>query len=139
MNIEEVLSAIDGPEFQANMEETIATWEEGTVEQKLELRAKIDKHKQHLLNALKGVEDDDDLKLSVTLHYIELKSHWIMLNIKLNYQTMKDGMPDMFSMYHASLVSAVVGVIEALLTEDDIRHITNFLAEPAKKNTIPLP
>jgi len=138
MNFEQVELAVNGPDFCAGTEETLQGFEEGTVEQKQELRATVEKHKRHLLNALKGVEDLDDLKLSVTLNYIELKSHWIMLNIKLNYQTMKDGMPDMFGMYHASLISSMVGALESILTPYDIQNITNFLAEPVKKNTMPL-
>lgn len=80
-----------------------------------------------LVNKVGGGEDVD---MVLAIQYVEMKSRWIAFNTKMNYTMFKGELPDVSDMCRAASVSALLGHIESLLKQDDVEHITEFLARP---------
>ena len=66
----------------------------------------------------------------LAINYIELKSRWIALNTKINYQTFRTGQCETVDALCASATSLLLQQIESLIDHADIEKITAFLAQP---------
>lgn len=66
----------------------------------------------------------------VAVRFIELKSHWILLNTQINYKLVSKGEVDMSLAYRASLISQLLEALEHLIEPEDIDRIIDFLSEP---------
>jgi hypothetical protein len=78
-------------------------------------------------------EDVEELQTQTAIAYIELKSRWIALNTKINYETFREGSCRPVDAFRASAVSIVLAELESRLTQRDIDAITDFLAEPVRR------
>lgn len=90
----------------------------------------LDALRQDLVTLVSKVGGGDDVEMVLAIQYVEMKSRWIAFNTKMNYTMFKGEQPDVSDMCRAAAVSALLGHIEPLLREDDIDHITEFLARP---------
>ena len=86
-----------------------------------------------LIGMLESISDPDDVGYTLAIRYIELKSRWIALNTKINYETFKHGACDQREAFCATCVSTLLAHIEPLLEQKDINTITDFLADPMQK------
>ncbi len=86
-----------------------------------------------LVHLITEIGDPDEVKMTLAINYIELKSRWIALNTKINYQTFRKGSCDTVTALRGAAISALVGRVEELLTPQDIDEITTFLSEPIKR------
>jgi len=85
---------------------------------------------QRLIEVLTAVEDPEEIAVLIAINYIELKTKWIALNTKINYSTFKTGVCETEDALDASSISAVIGLLETLITAPDIETITDFLSQP---------
>lgn len=91
-----------------------------------------------IIKSIQGVfsqlEDTDEaeLRTQAAIAYIELKSRWIALNTKINYQTFRNGSCAPSDAFRGSSISIVLAALEEKLNQEDIDQITTFLAEPVR-------
>jgi hypothetical protein len=87
----------------------------------------------YAIKTLEEIGDPDQLRETLAILYIEIKSQWIMLNTMVNYQLFRKGEADGEAVLRASLLSNFLQAIESLLKPEDIGAITNFLAAPVRQ------
>tara|TARA_Y100001933_G_C18976695_1_gene554909 strand:- start:861 stop:1280 length:420 start_codon:yes stop_codon:yes gene_type:complete len=85
-----------------------------------------------LISLVNQVGGGEDVEMVVAIQYVELKSRWIAFNTKMNYSMFRGNHPHVSDMCRATAVSTFLQHVEGLLREDDIDHITEFLARPMK-------
>lgn len=79
--------------------------------------------------------DDEEVVTSAAIAYIDLKSRWIALNTKINYETVTSGVCVPKDAFRASSLSMLLNALEEQINQEDIDKITEFLAEPIKDNS----
>lgn len=93
----------------------------------------IGQEREHLRAIIAEVDDPTDVAMALAIQYVELKSRWIGLNTKINYETFRKGHAQTRDMLRAAATSNFLGHLENVLEPDDIDKITEFLAEPINK------
>jgi len=86
-----------------------------------------------LVTLIKEIDDEDEVAMTLAINYIELKSRWIAINTKINYQNFRTGSCDPVSALRAAAISQLLAKVESLLSQGDIDQITQFLAEPIRR------
>lgn len=86
-----------------------------------------------LIALIKEIDDEDEVAMTLAINYIELKSRWIAINTKINYQNFRTGSCDPVSALRGAAISQLLAKVESLLSQDDIDQITQFLAEPIRR------
>lgn len=86
-----------------------------------------------LVNLIQEIGDPDEVTMTLAINYIELKSRWIAMNTKMNYQTFRTGSCDTLLALRGAATSALLAHVESLLSSDDIDQITQFLSEPVRR------
>ena len=85
------------------------------------------------LSLANEIQDPDEIRTSIAIQYIELKSRWIALNTKVNYQTFRNGACNKEDGFRASGISQLLAIIEPLIPQEDIDNITQFLCNPVRQ------
>ena len=119
--------------FQTQLHEALASWENspaGLIEKTI---VYVNTLSGELISLCKEVDDAEQIEQTVAVFYIELKSRWIALNTRVNYQTFRTGSCEVESAFRASGVSMLLAEVESLINEDDIRKITDFLSQPIRR------
>lgn len=86
-----------------------------------------------VVNLVQEIDDLDEVRMTLAINYIELKSRWIALNTKINYQNFRTGTCDPMTALRGAAISSVLGHVESQLSPEDIDQITSFLAEPVRR------
>ena len=134
MSTEQINNALRSTQLTAEWEESRQAIEGVSPEAQASALAEIIALRDEFLKVVEEIADPEEITVSVAIKYIELKSHWIMLNTLLNYQTFRRGECDPEQMLRASLASRLLQSIENLVDRKDLSTITKFLAEPINKN-----
>jgi hypothetical protein len=92
--------------------------------------AYIHGRQSYSIKTLEEIGDPDQLRETLAILYIEIKSQWIMLNTMVNYQLFRKGEGDGEAILKASLLASFLQTIESLLKPEDIGAITAFLSAP---------
>lgn len=124
-----------GASLERELEACLAAWTSATPDELDSTRAWVKSQRRDFIEMAVEIDDVEELELSIAVRYIELKSHWMMLNTKIQYSLFHAGEAPDETMFRASLVSHVVGTLEQLLTPSDIERITRFLAQPIYRGT----
>jgi len=133
ISIQTIDSHFTRTEFQTQLREALASWENppaGLVEKTM---VYVNTLSGELISLCKEVDDEEQIEQTVAIFYIELKSRWIALNTRVNYQTFRTGACDVESAFRASGVSMLLADVESLINQDDIGKITDFLAQPIRR------
>jgi hypothetical protein len=93
----------------------------------------VSRQRDDLVTLLEQVDDDADAAYSLAIRYIELKSRWIALNTKINYETFRHGKCEPRDAFRGTGVSMLLAHVEDQLEASDIDKITEFLAEPVRR------
>jgi len=108
----------------------LSSWTGATPDQIERAMATVKTTTQRLIDMINAVEDPEEISVLIAINYIELKTKWIALNTKINYSVFKTGGCETEDALQASSVSAVIGLLETLITATDIETITDFLSQP---------
>ncbi len=126
---EAIFDALEAPEIDVAWKNTAAEID-ATPEMRKEAIAWVRNHRNFFVQALRDVNDPIDLRLTLALRYIELKSVWIQFNTTINYCLMNKGEADPRSLLCSSLISQLLISVESLLKPEEVEQISNFLNTP---------
>lgn len=98
-----------------------------------ETTAWVEALRDELVSLVAEIEDPGDVAYTLAINYIELKTRWIKLNTKMNYDAWKHGAADPAHMFRGSAISALIAHVENMLDSSDIDQISSFLAEPVNR------
>jgi hypothetical protein len=133
IEIQAVEKQLNNPAFEVQLREALAAWENApqdlidkTVTFVLHLR-------DELVSLCREIEDGEQIEQTLAINYIELKSRWIAINTRVNYQTFRTGKCDVESAFRGTGVSMFLAEVETLISQDDISKITDFLAQPIRR------
>jgi hypothetical protein len=133
MNVDVVAKSLTSPSIESSIREGLEGWdgaEPAAIERTMAWFRAI---RDNLIALLRDVDDEDQIDETLAINYIELKSRWIALNTKINYQTFRLGSCDPELAFQGSAISILLGEVESLLTPRDIEQITEFLAQPIRR------
>ena len=109
---------------------TLANWENADKAQIAEVTEWVCGIRDEFIALVHDVDDSEQIIASIAIHYIEIKSHWIALNTKMNYQMARNGAAETPIVLRGAAVSAFLATLEPLIQPGDVDAITSFLAEP---------
>lgn len=133
MDVDQSVQKLKDPAIGEGIRESLAAWP-GVQAPDIDRVAKWALAlRDDLCTLIQEIGDPDEVKMTLAINYIELKSRWIALNTKINYQTFRTGSCDSMTALRGAALSAIVGHVEALLTPQDIDEITQFLSEPIRR------
>ena len=115
------------------LREGLSSWPDATKELLDEAIEYVSDIQRRFITLAETVDSEEELPNTLAINYIELKSHWIALNTKINYSMFKTGSCDSLDPLKATAVSQLLAAIEEFLSPDEIGTITDFLAEPVKR------
>lgn len=98
-----------------------------------ELMDWIEEYRDEFLELTEDVQDPDEIRTSLILRYVEIKSHWMMLNTQMQYQAVNQGGADPEIMVKGSLISHLLEELEQFLDEEEVEKLTSFLSQPMDK------
>lgn len=127
------IAKLTDPAFRALIKEQLTSWEgadpaaiDRTIAWVLQIR-------EDLVSLIRTIDDDEQISETLAINYIEIKTRWIALNTKINYQTFRLGSCDPELAFRGTACSGLMGEVETLLEPDDITKITEFLAQPVNR------
>lgn len=133
MNVEHALGTLRSDSMAAELREVLSGYpgaHAGDVDRVIKWVLAL---REDLAVLVSEIGDPDEVTMTLAINYIELKSRWIGLNTKMNYQMFHRGSCDVVTALRGGALSALIGRIETLLTREDIEQITQFLAEPIRR------
>lgn len=83
-----------------------------------------------LLRMCDEIAEEEDIRLALITHYIELKSKWMALNTQMNYQFFRNGACDPHVQGEGTAVSFLLNEIGDLLPAEDVAKVEEFLIAP---------
>jgi hypothetical protein len=89
--------------------------------------------RDELIALLTEIDDEEQIPQSLAIYYIELKSRWIALNTKVNFQMFRLGSCEVESAIRGTAISMLLAEVESMLEQSDIQQITDFLAQPLRR------
>jgi hypothetical protein len=133
MNREHVLTTLSSPELCNEITSAVKEWPGATEAMVSRCVDQIRDEQGSFAAALREIDDDGEIATVLAINYIELKSRWIALNTKINYQTFRTGQCETVDALCASATSLLLQQIESLIDQRDIDKITAFLAQPVSQ------
>jgi hypothetical protein len=120
-------------DLDAQWEQVLDQWEEAGVSQKKAIVAYVSGLRNRMLRTLLDLETGEEIEHGLALQYIEVKCHWMMLNMQIQSQTARDGQAKDDLVYRATCVSLIIAALEPLLARNRVDTLTDFLAEPLRE------
>lgn len=130
MDREHILGTLTDPHLCESIADAARGWPGVTQPAVERCIAQVRDEQDDFAAAVREIDDDGEIATVLAIHYIELKSRWIALNTKINYQTFRTGQCETADALCASATSMLLQQIESLLDQSDIDKITAFLAQP---------
>lgn len=133
MSINEIVGKLKDPGFDANLRECLSCYTAGNPTDCEKIAKWVGALRDDLVTLINEIGDLEEIRMTLAVNYIEIKSRWIALNTKMNYQNFRTGSCDPVTALRGCGMSQLVALIEGLLTQQEIDQITEFLAEPIRR------
>lgn len=133
MLLQQAIDTLTSNEINRHWETLALDWPNADAEQRTRALAHVFSRRDRAVTALREIGDDEQLMDTLAVLYIELKCEWIMINTVVNYQMFRTGQGDGETVLRGALVSSLLERVESLLSEDDVRAITEFLSQPVRQ------
>lgn len=131
-NKDKLLATLNDGSLEQRWRECIEDWE--TIQDhKDALLQRMLLERDDILEAFTNIQEPEDLLDNIAIVYIEVKSRWIMLNTKIQFQLYRFGKSEDELIYRASLTSFFIDAMESQLGAEEIDQINNFLCDPLAK------
>lgn len=139
MTAETLVNSIEPSNFIEQISSALNEWPDAEslqseISEAIEWVSDISRSIQDVFNQL-AEADESELRTQAAIAYIELKSRWIALNTKINYQMFKSGSCSPIDAFRGSAISILLATIEEQIDSSDIEQITEFLSEPVKNQS----
>ncbi len=133
MHRDQILDSLTRPELGDSIATAIAAWPDASEGEVQDCVQAIRTAQQTFADAIREIDDDGEIATVLAINYIELKSRWIALNTKINYQTFRTGRCNASDALCATATSMLLQQVETLIDQADIDKITAFLAQPVSR------
>lgn len=134
LSLDQLMSCVMEPELESRVHEAITSSNleipPGATDRTIEWFNAL---RGDLVNLMREVEDEMQMEETLAVNYVELKSRWIAINTKVNYQVFRTGLFDPETAMRGTAASMLLGEIERLLDPKDIAAIAEFLAQPLRR------
>jgi hypothetical protein len=127
------IKQLTDPGFRPALSEALSSWENAHPAAIDRTLAWVMQLREELVSLIRTIDDDEQIAETLAINYIEIKTRWIALNTKINYQTFRLGACDPELAFRGTACSCLLAEVEALLTPDDVIKITEFLAQPVTR------
>ena len=124
-----IFDTLEAPEIDVAWKQA-ANEIDATPEMRREAIAWVRNHRNFFVQALRNVTDPVDLRFTIALRYIELKSIWMQFNTTINYSITSKGEVDPRTILCSALISQLLSSVETLLTAEEYAKIEEFLSNP---------
>ncbi len=94
---------------------------------------KMAKEIDSVLITANPINDIDELQYFLAIIYTQLKSKWILFNMKINYTVEAGGEPSDDDVYSASALTHVIDLIEPLTHPDAVKTVTETLGQQLRE------
>jgi len=133
MTAQHVEQAVAAVELKRNVTTMVIESGLGDANVAAELSNWVTSIAEDFLTLLREIDHPEQIDATTAIQYIEIKSHWIALNTKMNYQLARQGQADPMVILKGAAISQFLGALEPLINPGDIEAITDFLSEPLDK------
>lgn len=132
MLVQQLHDALHSAEIEESWKSCLEAYKESTPQERLDLAEWASSVRATFLAHAEDVGDDEEeeLRTSLALGYIEMKSKWQMLNTQINYQVFRKGEANVNLTYKSALLSVLVDKIGKFITANDLQKIQEFLINP---------
>jgi hypothetical protein len=95
---------------------------------KQRLQLEFEAYRTTFLKGMDDIEDEEDMAYYVAIKYVEVKAHWIQMNLRLNYQAVLKGSADQYMLVEAALLSHFLSLVEPHVDHKQLSLINDLLA-----------
>lgn len=127
----EIQAALTADTLEKEWADTLAHWEDATAVELHRTRAWVTRIRDEFFDHVTDVAEEEELIFAMALRYIELRSHWQMLNTQMNYQMFRKGTCSMELQMRGSLLSQLIEQIVPFVDAEDTNRIGELLLSPA--------
>lgn len=137
MNIAETTRTLRDAAFLEQVRTSLRSWGPDADEAAIEATvAWIDGVRRDLADLLELVGDPDDAEMVCAIKLLELKSHWITINTRLNYTAARGRQVDPAGAFRGAALSAMVDLLEQFLPARNVEACHAFLAGPLTSKAV---
>jgi hypothetical protein len=129
--IPNLIAALNNPKLAEDWQSMAEAYSEEIAQSALQW---VRRRRDDFIRAIQEINDEEDFNLLLAIQFIELKSHWMMLNTKMNYEIFRGKDPEEETVLRGSLISFLIEAIESFIDEEDLSKITEFLAQPVRRS-----
>ena len=114
-------------ELDEQWKASLRTWEDAPPVKMQANFALLKGLRNRLLNVLKEIEDPIEISHAIAIYHLELKCHWNLLNLKLQYQVNKTGEVSQEILYRANGISYLIDAVKPFVAESALEHCKESL------------
>jgi hypothetical protein len=133
VSISEIVTRLKDPKFAESTRLHLSEYQDANPQDVERVTKWISALRDDLVALINEINDEDEVKMTLAINYIEIKSRWIALNTKIAYQNFRLGKCDPVTALRGCATSSLLVLVEGLLTQGDIDQIAEFLAEPIRR------
>ncbi|MBC7533957.1 MAG: Hpt domain-containing protein [Oligoflexus sp.] len=130
---EKILAFIEGDEMTNTLREIIVLASQEIPTLVDQLIAFAESEISLLTDTINSIEDEEELQYVLAIRYAALKSNWILLNLRVNYELAAGKESEPILPFKAALSAGILGRLESLILADAVKCITQVLSEPVIK------
>jgi len=116
--------------LEEQWDEVLEQWTAAAPSDRQAVRRYVAELRDRVVEPLLSIDSVNEMKRGLAAGYVEMKSHWTMLNMRIQHQTAQTGRPEESLIYRATCVSLIVQALEPLLTQEHVDNFVAFLSEP---------
>lgn len=133
MDLPTLIERLNDPNLESSIRDALLSWPDADQQLVERTVAWVKTLRDELVSLCREIDDDEQIEQNLAINYIELKTRWIAINTRINYQLFRTGSNEPESVFRATGVSMLLAHVESLLSAGDIAQITDFLAQPIRR------
>jgi len=133
MTVQDIENALLAANFEENIPAHLSNWDGADPALVQDVTSWVCGLRDDFFGLVRDIADEEQISASMAIYYIEIKSHWIALNTRMNYQMVGTGAADVSVVLRGSGISTFLAALEPLIAQEDVEAITEFLSEPIDK------
>lgn len=119
-----------GAPLEERWDEVLEEWSGSEPADRQAVRDEVTALRNRLRETLEEFSSQDRLQRAIAVAYAEVKCRWTLLTIQIRDRTDRDGRVDDRLVHRATCVSLIVQQLDPLVRREDLRQVSDFIAEP---------